>query len=591
MRTMIFGCARAAAALAIGALWAIPTLAQLGLGDPLNTSPRGLTEIPAANRPTPIGAAASQPQGVALPGVPRQGAGGPGPVTAPTMIQPALPPDPASALRPIVFGSQMFTGRFGTEPFSGFNPDYQIAVGDRLTVRMWGAFTFDAVLVVDAQGNIFVPNVGPVAVAGVRNAELGKQLEAQVKRTFRSNVGIYATLEAAQPVKVYVTGFVRAPGLYGGLSSNSVLYYLDRAGGIDPDRGSYLQVDVLRAGKKRATVNLYNFLLNGQIEPLQLQDGDTLVALPRKHVVQVGGEVLNPYVFEFDRPSVSGSELLAVARPRPGATHLSIVRNIGAQRRSEYHALADAERVAIQDGDEVSITSDKYPGTILVRVDGAHLGERTLVLPYGSQLKDAVARLKPAPQARIEALQLFRRSVAQRQKELIEASLRSLETYALTARSATSEEAALRNRESQQILEFIDRARNLQPRGQVILAQGTESGELLLEDGDLIRLPERSHLVLVSGEVIFPNALAYDSKAGAEEYVSRSGGYTQGADRAKVLVVRQDGTVAEARNVALQPGDEIMVMPKIETKSVELTRGITQIIYQIAVAAKVLFDL
>ena len=69
----------------------------------------------------------------------------------------------------------------------------------------------------------------------------------------------------------------------------------------------------------------------------------------------------------------------------------------GAQRRSEYHALADAERVTIQDGDEVSVTSDKYPGTILVRIDGAHLGERTLVLPYGSQLKDALSRLKPAP--------------------------------------------------------------------------------------------------------------------------------------------------------------------------------------------------
>lgn len=583
MRILLNGLARVAATLAFGAMLALPAKAQLGLGTNLDTNPRGLTDIPAAQRP---GAAASQPRGAA-----QMQPGGPGSVTATMPIVPLLPPDPATAGRPIVFGSQMFTGRFGTEPFAGFNPDYQIAVGDRLTVRMWGAFMFDAVLVVDAQGNIFVPNVGPVAVAGVRNVELSKQLESQIKRTFRSNVGVYATLEAAQPVKVYVTGFVRAPGLYGGLSSNSVLYYLDRAGGIDPDRGSYLQVDVLRAGQRRATVNLYKFLLDGQIEPLQLQDGDTLVVLPRKHVVQVGGEVLNPYIFEFDRPGVSGAELLAVARPKPGATHLSIVRNVGTQRRSEYHALADAARVTIQDGDEVNVSSDKYPGTILVRVEGANLGERTMVLPYGSQLKDATARLKPAPQARVEALQLFRRSVAQRQKELIEASLRSLETYALTARSATSEEAALRNREGQQILEFIDRARGVQPRGQVILAQGTEAGEMLLEDGDVIRLPERSHLVLVSGEVIFPNALAFDSKATAEDYVARSGGYTQGADRAKVLVVRQDGTVGEARTVALQPGDEIMVLPKIETKSVELTRGITQIVYQIAVAAKVLFNL
>jgi protein involved in polysaccharide export with SLBB domain len=587
MRSALFlPAARALAAAALAVLLGLPgpvAHAQYTNFDLLNTGPRGLTELP----PLRPGAAASQP-------LPAPGAAPTAPVLQPggTLTFPtALPPDPATSLKPLMFGSQIFTGRFGAEPFAGFNPDHQIASGDRVSVRMWGAFTFEATQPVDAQGNIFVPNVGPIAVRGVRNADLNRIVEASVKRTFRSNVGVYATLEAAQPVKVYVTGFVRAPGLYGGLSSNSVLYYLDRAGGIDPDRGSYLQVEVRRAGQVRATVNLYRFLLEGQIDPLQLQDGDTIVALPRKYVVQVGGEVLNPYVFEFERTNVSGTELLAVARPRPGATHLSVVRSVGAQRRSEYHALADAGQVTIQDGDEVTVTSDKYPGTLFVRIDGAHLGERTLVLPYGAKLKDAIGLLRPAPQARIEALQLYRRSVAVRQKELLDASLRSLETYALTARSATSEEAALRGREAQQILEFIERARAVQPRGQVILAQGTDNGEMLLEDGDVIRLPERSQLVQVSGEVLFPNALAFDGRADAEAYVARAGGYTQGADRAKLLVVRQDGSVDEARKVALQPGDEIMVLPKIQTKSIEITRGITQIIYQIAVAAKVLLDL
>jgi len=564
---------------------ALPALAQTP--DPLNTGPRGVTELPPFRPAT----AASQPGlGSSVP----PGAYPPGtlpPRPAPALVVPMLPPDPATALKPLMFGSQIFTGRFASEPFAGFNPDYQIANGDRVSVRMWGAFVFEATQVVDVQGNIFIPNVGPVSVRGVRNADLNKVIEAQIKRIFRSNVGVYATLEAAQPVKVYVTGFVRAPGLYGGLSSDSVLYYLDRAGGIDPDRGSYLEVDVLRGGVSRAKVNLYEFLLNGRIATLQLQDGDTVVALPRKHTVQIGGEVLNPYVFEFGRPRVSGAELLAVARPRPGATHLSVVRNIGPERRSDYFTLADAAGVQIQDGDQVTVMSDKYPGTILVRVDGANLGERTLVLPYGAQLRDVIAKLRPAPQARVEALQLFRLSVAVRQKELIESSLRSLETYALTARSATSEEAALRGREAQQILEFIDRARQVQPRGQVILAQGTDAGDTLLEDGDVIRIPERSNLVLVSGEVLFPNALVYDTAAGTEEYVARSGGYTQGADKAKVIVLRQDGSVADASKGGLRPGDEIMVLPKIETKSVEITRGITQIVYQIAVAAKVLFGL
>jgi protein involved in polysaccharide export with SLBB domain len=561
----------------------LPAAAQSLSGDLLGTGPRGLTEIPTPPpRPSQsaaaIAAAASAAAAAAAP-------------VQPVLSRP-LPPDPATSARPLMFGSQIFSGRFGGESFGGFNPDYLIANGDRISVRMWGAYNFEAVQTVDTQGNIFIPNVGPVSVRGVRNAELNRVVEGQVKRTFRANVGLYATLEAAQPVKIYVTGFVRAPGLYGGLSSDSVLYYIDRAGGIDPDRGSYLEVDVMRGGQLRGRINLYDFLLKGKIDALQLQEGDTIIANHRKHTVLVGGEVLNPYIFEFGKPAVSGTELLAVARPRPGATHMSVVRGLGPERRSEYHPLASAANVTIEDGDEVFVTSDKYPATILVRVEGAHLGARTLVLPYGAVLADAVSRIKPAPQSRMEALQLYRKSMAARQKELIDTSLRGLETYSLTARSATSEEAALRSREAQQILEFIDRAKLIQPKGQVVLAQGAEAGNTLLEDGDLLRIPERSNLVLVGGEVIFPNALVYDRGTSVEQYVTLAGGYTQGADQSRVLLVRQDGSVvADARTATLQPGDEIMVMPKIETKNIEVTRGITQIVYQIAVAAKILFGL
>lgn len=578
--------ARRVAALVLAAATALPVAAQ-SFTDPIGTGPRGRTELPPLRTSAPKASAPAAPAGIVNGATPTAPAGAP----APTVSTAPLPPNPFTSPQPIVFGSQIFTGRFGTVAFAGFNPDYQVAAGDRINIRMWGAYTFEDTQTVDAQGNVFIPNIGPVRVRGIRNADLNRQFEAQVKRTFRNNVGIYATLEAAQPVKVYVTGFVRAPGLYGGLSSDSVLYYLDQAGGIDPDRGSYLEVDVLRAGKVRAKFNLYRFLLDGQIDHVQLQDGDTIVAHARKHTVQVSGEVLNPYIFEFGAQQVQASELLAMARPRPGATHLSIVRKVGAERRSEYHPLAEAANVTIEDGDEVAVTADKYPGTILVRIEGAHLGERTLVLPYGARLADALARLKPAPQANLASVQLFRKSVMQRQREMLDASLRGLETYALTARSATSEEAALRTREAELILQFIERARSVQPRGQVVLAQGAEPAETLLEDGDVLRVPEQSNLVLVSGEVLFPNALVYDPAATADDYVQRVGGYNQGADKARLIVLRQDGSVTDSAAAQLRPGDEIMVLPKIETKNVEVTRGITQIIYQIAVGARVLFGL
>jgi protein involved in polysaccharide export with SLBB domain len=584
----------AGAALSAPGLAQYPTSLRGLINTPRQATPQQATPQQATPQQTPAAAqgggdatAAAQLLPLVAPATTLPSADAP---QAPAPLPP-MPPDPALAAQPVVFGSQIFSGRFGSVAFTGFNPDYQIAVGDRILLRLWGAFNLEAAQQVDAQGNVFVPNVGPVRVLGVRNADLNAAMESQVKRVFRSSVGVYASLDAAQPVKVYVTGFVRAPGLYAGLSSDSVLYYLDRAGGIDPARGSYLQIDVVRGGHPRAKIDLYRFLLEGRIEPLQLQDGDTIVVAPRKYTVQVAGEVLNPYVFEFGKAEVTGSELLAMARPRPGATHLSVVRQLGAERRSDYYALADAAQAVIHDGDEVTVTSDKYPGTILVRVEGAHLGERTLVMRYGAKLKDAVERLRPAPQANPAGLQLFRKSVAQRQRELLEASLRNLETYALTSRSATSEEAALRQREGQQIVEFIQRARNVQPRGQVVLAQADAAGETLLEDGDVIRVPETSNVVLVSGEVLMPNALIYDSHADVDRYVERAGGYTQGADKARVLVVHQDGSVADAQKVALRAGDEIMVLPKVETKSIEVTRGITQILYQIAVATRIALGL
>lgn len=571
-----------AAALALGLAWCAPALAQSGRGN--DAAPT------AAADPGSDGNAAAL--AAALAAREARAAAAAAPARATPLAAPGpLPPDPARAGRPVVFGSQMFSGRFASEAFTGFNPDYQIATGDRVHVRLWGAFNFDGLQVVDAQGNLFIPSMGPVRVQGVRNADLNRHIEALVKQTFRANVGVYATLDAAQPVKVYVTGYVRAPGLYPGLSSDSVLYYLDRAGGIDPDRGSYLGVKVLRRGQPRAEVNLYRFLLDGQIDPLQLQDGDTIVVAPRRHMVLVTGEVLNPYLFETEQPRSSARALLDIARPTPAATHLSVVRKTGPQRRSEYYPIEQAASVTVEDGDEVTLTSDKYPGTILVRIEGANLSERTLVLPYGARLKDALERLRPAPQANMAAVQLYRKSVAERQKQLLDTSLRGLETYALTTRSATAEEATLRQKEGQQLLEFIQRARQVQPKGQVVLAQAAGAGDTLLEDGDVLRVPEQSNLVMVSGEVMVPNALVFDQDAKLDGYIRQAGGFTQGADEARVLVFRQDGSVAEAAQATLRPGDEIMVLPKIEAKSLEITRGITQILYQIAVVAKVAFGL
>jgi len=552
---------------------------------PLNVRP---------NMPTQANAPVSVPRPAAAASVP-----------AAPQEQPSFSPPQAQDYRnnlaSDVFGANLFTGSFARQGATQFNPDYVLALGDSVQVRLWGAFEFDQLLTVDPRGNIFLPHAGPVNVLGVRNQDLQKLVEAAVKRTFRNNVYSYASLAAAQPVRVFVGGFVNRPGLYSGTSMDSLLNYLDQAGGIDPERGSFLQVQVKRGQQVRATANLYEFLLNGTMPLIQLADGDVIFVGPRANTVRVTGQAENAKRFEFtDARAVS--DLVQLARPRPTATHVRVVRNTGPMRNTEYYAIAEASRVVLQDGDELEFTSDKKPGTITVRVEGEHLSPQEYVLPYGTRLGSLLQNIQYSERSDVESLQLFRISVKERQRAMLQTSLRSLEAAALTARSGTSDEARLRSEEADLILQWVNRARNIESTGQVVIAQTERRGDLLLENGDVIRVPTRDGLVLVSGEVLFPNAVAYDPALTLDDYVRKAGGYTQNADSARLVVARRDGSFAEARGnkgmfslsdgqPALRPGDEVLVLPKIDVKSRQIWKDITQIVYQIAVSAKVVLGL
>ena len=502
-----------------------------------------------------------------------------------------------------IFGANLFTGAFARQGALQFNPDYVIAVGDKVQVRLWGAFDFDAPLTVDPKGNIFLPHAGPVQVMGVRNQDLQRLVASAVGKVFRANVSSYASLAAAQPVRVFVGGFVNRPGLYSGTSMDSLLNYLDQAGGIDPERGSFLTVQVKRGKQVRATANLYEFLLSGTMPLVQLSDGDVIFVAPRQNTVKVSGLTTNAKRFEFSDSARSVADLLQMAKPRAAATHVRVVRNTGTTKNVEYYPLADAAQVALQNGDELEFTADKKPGTITVRVEGEHLSAQEYVLPYGTRMAELIKNIQFSERSDQASLQLFRQSVKERQKQMLQTSLKSLEAAALTARSGTSDEARLRKEEAELLLQWVDRAKKIEPSGQVVIAQAQARNDLLLESGDIIRVPTQDGLVLVSGEVLFPNAIAFDKALSLDDYINRGGGYTQNADVSRVIVAHRDGSFVEAgvergifrssngADAAIRAGDEILVLPKIDVKSRQIFKDLTQILFHIALSAKVVFGL
>jgi len=496
-----------------------------------------------------------------------------------------------------VFGASLFTGAFARQGATQFNPDYVIAINDRIQVRMWGAFEFDALLNVDPQGNIFLPHIGPMKVLGVKNSDLQHAVETSVEKVFRANVYSYASLAAAQPVRVFVSGFVNRPGLYSGTSMSSLLHYLDQAGGIDPERGSFLNVQVKRGEEIRATISLYDFLLAGRIPLIQFADGDVVFVSHRQNTVKVSGLAESAKRFEFSDSARTIADLMKIAKPLAQSTHVRVMRNSGTVKNMEYYPLEDASRVVLQNGDELEFTSDRKTGTITVRVEGEHASSQEYVLPNGSRFGDLIKQIKFSDRSDTINIQLYRQSAKDRQKLMFATALKSLEASVLTARSNTSDEARLRKDEADLILQWIDRAKKVEPSGQVVINKPSVRDALLLENGDLISVPAKDGLVLINGEVLFPTTIMFNEQLAVDEYIQSAGGFTQNANTSRIVIAHRDGSYEDGSNRSIfsgrqvRPGDEILVLPKIDVKSVQIVKDLTQILFQIAVSAKVILGL
>lgn len=497
----------------------------------------------------------------------------------------------ANRMRPKIFGEQLFRGAFSTTSGSTFNDSYVINPGDNVQVRMWGAYQYAATMTVDPQGNIFLPNVGPVRIAGIQNGQLQSVVQNAISRIYRSNVGVYASLEQAQPVKVFVTGFVNQPGYYGGLAADSVLSYLDRAGGVDPERGSYIDIQIRRNGQVVQQVNLYDFLIAGRLQPFAFRDGDVITVAPQKQTFSITGRVQNPYIFEYNVPNLTVADVLSVANPLADATNISITRASGRAQTAEYYPLSEADRISVNNGDALVVTSDRYAGTIAVQVTGAHKGNGAVILPHGARLKDVIAQLEPSSLANVQNLSIYRKSVAEQQKQAINQALDRLEAMTLSTQSVTREEAQLRAEDAKLVEQFIAKARRIEPAGRIVVVPNSWQ-DTILQQGDIIHIPEQTSVITVNGQVRAQGALTFEPSLTVADYIAKSGGMDENADPNNILVMQQNGETKVVNTAyRVQQGDEIMVLPKVKTRRIEIARGISQIFYQLAVAASVIIAL
>lgn len=492
-----------------------------------------------------------------------------------------------------VFGEQIFNGGFSGVRADDLNPSYKVSAGDQVILRIWGAINVDRVMPVDAQGNIFIPSIGPVAVAGVTHSQLDSKVRSAVKSIYPENVSVYTQLQGVQPVGVFVTGFVKTPGRYAGTPNDSVLYYLDQAQGVDKASGSYRIIQVLRNGKVIATADLYEFLTKGVLPRVQFRDGDTILVTrrgPTVGLVSLDGQTKR---FELkDDNSELGQDFTGYASLSADTSHVLVRGSRDTKPFSNYVTVADFLNTPLQKDDEVVYVADEKSQTIVVQIEGSYLGKSHFVVPKNAKLIELLNNIAIDTElTQTDAISIRRVSVMEQQKISLDASLRRLENTYLTANSSTSEEAAIRVKEAELITSFVKRAAQVKPNGRLVVANNNGITDIRLQDGDVITIPSKSESVLVSGQVLVPQSMVYQAGLTLDSYISRSGGFTDQADESKIILIRQSGEVISDANAMVKPGDEILVLPKVPTKNIQLATSITQIMYQLAIAAKVAFDL
>lgn len=492
------------------------------------------------------------------------------------------------------FAANLFIGGFESERVSSVNENYLVAPGDQISVWMWGAINFSDVVTVDSQGNIFIPNIGPIQLLNVPASQVNGVVTQKIKSVYTNDVNTYINLLTATPISLYVSGPVLRPGQYAGQATDSVLYFLKRAGGIDFLRGTFRNIEIIRGGQVVQRIDLYDFVTRGQLPAFSFQDKDVILVNPIGPTVTVSEGARNSFTFELTDEDLTGSSLIEYARPGDFVSHVSVSGLRNQNHFANYSKLADFQSLRLKPGDHIEFKNDHEVQVYPINISGSFKGASRYMVEKGARLHQVLSQVAIDPKlANYKNIYLLRESVAEQQHKIINQALDRLERSIYTAPVASTGEGAIRVQEAQLVSDFVSRAREVQPLGMVIIADGPNVADILLEPNDTIVIPEVTDLVHIGGEVLMPQSVVINKDATLQDYIAWAGGFSERADDRRILIIRANGMVdfldIEEKSKVLA-GDQVVVLPRVDAKTLQAVKDITQLIYQIAVAANVVLN-
>jgi len=233
-------------------------------------------------------------------------------ISADEIVEPAEVPDenPASTLTQ--FGYNYFQNLSLLPQIDvQVSPDYLVGYGDSIMLTVWGSIEGNYELKVNSGGEVILPRIGPVGVAGLPFGKLPGVLRVHLAKVFR-DFDLAVNMGKLRTNKVSVIGEVNAPGDYTVSSLASVLNALAAAGGPTKN-GSLRNIKIRRMGKAEESIDLYDFFMTGdKRKDVRIASGDTIFVPVIGRIAAVAGMVKRPAIYEL-RNETTLRELLGLA--------------------------------------------------------------------------------------------------------------------------------------------------------------------------------------------------------------------------------------------------------------------------------------
>ena len=380
--------------------------------------------------------------------------------------------------------------------------NYVLGPGDVLVVDVYGGSQESQRLTVSPEGDVYVPEFGPIQVSGLQIRAAQNRIRQRLGRFFQSS-DIRITLGQTRSIQVNVLGEVRVPGTYTLSSLSTVYHALYRAGGVS-NLGTLRNIKLYRQGKLVTVVDVYEFIFNGRLAGnVPLQDNDVIQVDTYDCLVNVTGYVKRPMFYEL-RETESISTLLKYCGGFTSDAHKQTVRvNRNAEKMKTVFNIDefDFSSFKLRDGDSVSVEaiSDLYEN--MVQINGA------VARPGMYQLGEKVFSVK---------------SLLERAE--------GLTPEAMTNRAVLRR---LKPNRTQEVL-------SVDLEG---IMNGTEA-DIQLQNEDILFIPtipehQYSRTITILGEVVFPGPYEYADSMTLENFILQAGGLTYAASTAKVDVSRQ----------------------------------------------------